>query len=196
MEENTTNNTTATEETGAVDTKETVKTYTQEEVDKLLQSEADKRVASALKKREKDFAKQMAEAEKLRTMDAEQRRDYEFEKEKERFEAERKEFAIMRNKIEATKILGERGLPVAFCDYVVGEDAEEILDKINALERVFNDAVNETVKKRISEHSGSPKAPAIKQAGMTKEEFNKLSLAQRNEIFNTNPTLYRQMTGH
>ena len=55
-----------------------MKTYTEEEVQALLQKEADRRVSSALKKQQKEFETKMAEAEKLKSMDESQRRDYEY----------------------------------------------------------------------------------------------------------------------
>ena len=56
------------------------KTYTEEEVQALIQAEGDRRVSSALKKQQKEFEAKTAEAEKLRAMDENQRKDYEYDK--------------------------------------------------------------------------------------------------------------------
>ena len=57
------------------------KTYTQEEVDKLLQSEADRRVSEALKKQAKKNEEKVREAEKLAKMSADEKYEYELDKE-------------------------------------------------------------------------------------------------------------------
>ena len=100
------------------------KTYTEEEMMNLLQRETDRRVSSALAKQQKKFEEKMAESDKLRQMNEEQRAHYEFEQKVKEFEQQKKEFAIIQNKLEASKILSERGLPAQFVDYIVADDAE------------------------------------------------------------------------
>lgn len=73
---------------------ETPKTYTEEEVRALLQKEGDRRVSQALNKQRKELEKQQAEAEKLRDMDANQRREYEFNQKVAELEQKEREFAI------------------------------------------------------------------------------------------------------
>jgi flagellar motor switch protein FliM len=59
------------------------KTYSQAEVDALLQQESDRRVSSALKKQEeklhKEFETKQREAEKLRSMNENEKFVYELE---------------------------------------------------------------------------------------------------------------------
>lgn len=168
------------------------KTYTEAEVREMLQKEADRRVSSALKKQEKAFNKKMAEADKLRDMDADQRKEYEYEQKVKELEEREKEFTLTQNKLEATKVLANRGLPVEFVDYVVAEDADTMLENINLFDKMFSSAVNDAVSKKIS--NPSPKSGASRQTGMTKEEFRKLTIAQQSEIYRTNPELYKQLT--
>ena len=168
------------------------KTYTESEVQMLLQKEGDRRVSNALKKQQKQFESQMAEAEKLKTMDEAQRKDYEYNQKLEELERREREFTITQNKLEATKVLSSRGLPVEFVDYIVAEDAETMLENINVFEQAFKSAVSDAVAKKIS--NPSPKTGSAKQAGMTREEFSKLNVAQQAEIYRTNPKLYSQLT--
>ena len=99
-------NTNTTVETGAEQVQEQeVKTYTQEEVDKMLQQETDRRVTSALQKQQRKFEAEKAEAEKLRDMDEAQKKEYEFNKRVAELEKREKEFALMENKVSATKVL-------------------------------------------------------------------------------------------
>lgn len=168
------------------------KTYTESEVQALLQREGDRRVSSALKKQQKEFERQTAEADKLRDMDESQRKEYEYTQRLQELEIKEREFAIAQNKLEATKVMANRELPIEFVDYIVAEDAETMMENITAFERLFKGAVADAVAKKIA--SPAPKTGSAKQTGMTKEEFRKLSVAQQTEIFRSNPELYKQMT--
>lgn len=180
-------------DTSTVETGEaTAKTYTEEEVQALLQKEADRRVSSALKKQQKDFENKMAEAEKLKSMDETQRKDYEYNQKLQELEQRERDFTVAQNKLEATKVMANRGLPVEFVDYIVAEDAETMLENINVFERAFKSAVSDAVSKKIS--APSPKNGAPQQTGMTREEFKKLNISQQAEIYRTNPKLYEQLT--
>lgn len=168
------------------------KTYTESEVQALLQREGDRRVSSALKKQQKEFEKKTAEADKLRDMDESQRKEYEYTQRLQELENKEREFAIAQNKLEATKVMANRELPIEFVDYIVAEDAETMMENITTFERLFKGAVADAVAKKIA--SPAPKTGSAKQTGMTKDEFRKLSVAQQSEIYRTNPELYKQMT--
>lgn len=181
--------TTGTDQTGEGSVE---KTYTESEVQALLQREGDRRVTNALKKQQKEFETKQAEAEKLRTMDENQRKEYEYTQKLQELEQREREFTVAQNKLEATKVLANRELPIEFVDYIVAEDADTMMENINVFERAFKAAVADAVAKKIA--SPAPKGGSVKQTGMTKEEFKKLSVAQQSELFRTNPELYRQMT--
>ena len=181
-------------EVSTVETGETVveKTYTESEVQALLQREGDRRVSTALKKQQKEFERKTAEADKLRDMDESQRKEYEYSQRLQELESKERDFAIAQNKLEATKVMANRDLPIEFVDYIVAEDAETMMENITTFERLFKGAVADAVAKKIA--SPAPKTGTAKQTGMTKEEFRKLSIAQQTEIYRTNPELYKQMT--
>lgn len=168
-----------------------VKSYSQEEVSALLQQEADRRVSMALAKQEQKFKQQMAEAEKLKAMDESQRKEYEFEQRLKDFEAKEREFVITQNKLEASKVMATRGLPVAFVDYIVAEDADTMMANINTFETAFKSAVADAVSAKLA--SPTPRTGNVLQTGMTKEGFRKLSTSQQADLFRTNPELYKQM---
>ena len=170
----------------------TAKTYTEEEVQDLLQREADRRVSSALKKQKQEYENKMAEAERLKSMDEAQRKDYEYNQKLQELEQRERDFTVAQNKLEATKVMANRGLPVEFVDYIVAEDAETMLENINVFERAFKSAVSDAVSKKIS--APSPKNGTPQQTGMTREEFRKLNISQQAEIYRTNPKLYEQLT--
>lgn len=168
------------------------KTYSETEVLALIQREADKRVTQALKTQQAKFEQRMSEAEKLRNMDETQRKEYEFEQKLAEFEQQKHDFALLQNKVEASKVLVERGLPVQFVDYVVAADADTMLENINTFEKLFKASVTDAVSARIS--TGTPKGNTTKQTGLTREDFKKMSIAQQSELYNTNPTLYKELS--
>jgi predicted nucleic acid-binding protein len=168
------------------------KAFTEAEVQEMLQKEADRRVSAALKKQQEKFEAKMAEAEKLRGMDEKDRAAYEFEQKVKAFEDERKEFSMAQNKLEAAKVLSNRGLPVSLVDYVVAETAESMMENITTFERIFKSAVNDAVAQKIA--SPTPKGGGVPQTGLTREQFNKLSIVDQQELYKTNPDLYRQLT--
>lgn len=168
------------------------KSFSQEEVNKMLQAEGDRRVSMALAKQEQRFKAQMAEAEKLKAMDESQRKEYEFEQRIKDFEAREKEFVLTQNKLEASKVMAQRGLPVSFVDYLVADNADDMLANINTFEQAFKSAVADAVSAKIA--SPTPRSGSATQTGMTKDAFRKLSMAQQAEVYRTNPELYKQMT--
>lgn len=170
-----------------------VKTYTQEEVDKLLQQETDRRVSSALKKQQEKFAKEKSEAEKLALMNEEQKKEYEFNKKVAELEEKEKEFNIMQNKVSASKIMQEKGLPLAFVDYIVAQDADTMMSNITTFETQWKAAIADAVSARIA--SKSPNSGNVSQTGLSSEGFKKMSVAQQAELYRTNPELYKQLSG-
>lgn len=177
----------STESTG----ESTQKTYTEAEVQALLQSEADRRVSSALKKQQKEFETKMAEAEKLKSMDESQRKDYEYNQKLQELEKREQEFNLAQNKLEATKVLSNRGLPVEFVDYIVADDAESMMENITTFEKLFKACVADEVARKIS--TSTPKSGFTQQKGMTHDDFKRLSIAQRSQLRQSNPELYNQL---
>ena len=167
-------------------------TYTENQVLEMIQKEADKRVSQALAKQQYKFEQKLAEAEKLKAMDESQRKEYEFDKRIEEFEEKEKQFTIIQNKLEASKVMSSRGLPVSFVDYIVAEDAETMMTNINTLETAFKSAVADAVSAKLA--SPTPKTGNVLQTGLTRDQFIKMSAAQQADLYKTNPELYRQMT--
>lgn len=168
------------------------KTYTEQEVQDLLQKETDRRVTSALKKQQQQFENKIAEAERLRNMDEAQRKDYEYNQKIAELEQRERDFNLAQNKLEASKVLSNRGLPITFVDYIVADDADTMLENINIFEKAFKAAVADAVTKKLA--SPTPKTGSVTQTGITKEDFAKMNLAQQAELYKTNPILYKELT--
>ncbi len=100
-----------------------------------------------------------------------------------------KEFNVMQTKNEITKVLSARGLNPQFADLInIGEDIEEAQQRIDLLDKLFKAQVKSEVEKRIS--TTSPQSGSVKTEGLTKEEFNKMSIAEQTQLYKENKELY------
>lgn len=188
---NETNENAAINEEGAANETAETKTYTQEEVDKLLQAEADRRVSQALSKQQKKYEQKLS----LSQLDEQSREKAEKDMKIQELEEQLSEFRALKAKNEVNSVLASRGLNPLFTD-IIGitgkEETEEIQRKIETLDKIFKAAVADEVKKRLS--SSTPKVGISANHEMTKEEFNKLTLAQQSALYVENPELYNKLT--
>lgn len=192
MNENTTNVTeTQIEEGQQVEETTTPKTFTEEEVQELLQRETDRRVTAALKKQERKNQDAVREAQKLAKMNDEDRREYEYQQRMAALEAKEKEFALLENKNEASKILAEKGLSLALVDFIVAEDADTMAANIKTLETAFKASVKAEVEKRIG--GATPKKAIPTNKTITQEDFANMSYTDMLALKQQDPELYRRL---
>lgn len=127
---------------------------TMEELQALLQKEGDKRVSQAQKKwqeKQKEILEaEKAEAAKLAKMSAAERERAKFDKERAEFEVERANFAKEQLKIQTTKELVNEGLPTAFVNYVLADNAEKINENIKSFKSIWDKALEDAVNQRIT----------------------------------------------
>lgn len=174
--------------TTGTENQEGVKTYTQEEVLALLQSEADKRVTAALKKQQAKFEKQLS----LSKLDDHDREKAEKDDRIAELEEQLALFQVERNKSELKTVLSSRGLSAEFADIItIGDDLELAQANIDKLDKLFKAAVKAEVEKRLA--GNTPKGNGNGTASVTKEAAKKMSMAQLNELAQTNPELFNQL---
>lgn len=174
--------------TGAEQNSEpTPKTYTEEEVQALLQKEGDRRVTEALKKAERKQADKAKEAEKLARMNATEKYEYELEQREKAIAEKERALTLAENKNTASKILAEKDIDLALVDFVVAEDAETMDENIKKLAK----GIAKSVEKRLA--SKSPIKAPEQAEGVTKEMFDKMSLADRQHLFDTDRELYNKL---
>lgn len=166
-------------------------TYTKEEVEKLLQKEADRRVTEALKKAEKKKTEAVKEAERLAAMNEQEKYEYQLKQREAAIIEKEKALALSENKNEASKILSEKGLSLSLVDFVVAEDAETMKKNIDLLDKAFKASVKAEIEKRIG--GESPKR-TVSDKGVTKEQFVKMSIGEMNELYKSNPELFKQLS--
>ena len=191
--------TTITNESGAentatetTNTNDTVKTFTLEEVQKMIQSETDKRVTQALKTAELKNNKKVKEAEKLATMSATEKYEYELQQREQAIADKERELTLAENKAAAASILADKGISATLVDLVVTDDADTMHDNIDKLDKAFKASVKAEVEKRLA--SNAPKS-GLSNNTITKESFNKMSLKDAQNLYKTNPELYKKLSG-
>lgn len=185
MDENMTNSNVAEEQ--QVEEQE-VKTYTQEEVLELLQRESDKRVSQALKTQQKKYEKQLS----LSKLDGEERAKAEKDAEIAELREQLAQFQIERNRSELKSVLSSRGLSAEFADIIaINDDIEASQANIDKLDKLFKAAVKAEVEKRLA--GNAPKGNGSTTNEITKESAKKMTMAQLNELANSNPELFEKL---
>lgn len=185
MDENMTNSNVAEEQ--QVEEQE-VKTYTQEEVLELLQRESDKRVSQALKTQQKKYEKQLS----LSKLDGEERAKAEKDAEIAELREQLAQFQIERNRSELKSVLSSRGLSAEFADIIaINDDIEASQANIDKLDKLFKAAVKAEVEKRLA--GNAPKGNGGSTTEITKDSAKKMTMAQLNELANSNPELFEKL---
>ncbi len=183
MEEN--NNVVNTE---GVETQQETKTYSYEEVMELLQRETDKRVTQALKTAEKKHKKEMG----LAKLDDEAREKAEQAERIAELEQLVNEMNVERNRSELKSVLSSRGLSAEFADILlITDDIESSQESIDKLDKLFKAAVKAEVEKRLV--GNVPKGNGGTAPEITKENKNKMSIAELQRLKKTNPELYNNL---
>ena len=163
------------------------KTYTEKE----LQSFVDRRVTEALKTARTKFESEKKEAERLASMSAEERFQEELSQREQALAERERQVALLENRNAASKILADKGISISLVDLVIADSAEDMKARIDTLEKEFNASVQKEIERRLA---GSTPAKVQTKEGITKEDFRKMSLAQQQQLFNTNPDLYKALS--
>lgn len=189
MELNETINNQGQENTGTEQNENTEKTtFTKEEVDALIQKETDRRVSQALATAERKNQAKLREAEKLANMSATEKYEFELQKREQAIAEKEHQLLLAENRAEASKILAEKGLSQTFLDFVIADTADEMNENITKIERAFKASVKSEIEKRLG--NNAPKSSSINNGTMTKEQFSKLSLAEKQKLYQTDRELY------
>ena len=163
--------------------------YTLEEVQKLIQSETDKRITQAQKKWQKEHERALA----LAGMTDDARAAAEKDDRIKDLEAKLQEANRYRARTGVVTLLSEKGLPAQLADAILidPEDDEMNAARVNALDTAIRAAVEAQIKQRLAGHA--PASPTGQQARMTREQYLKLSLAEKQQLARTDPETYREM---
>ena len=176
-------------EGGATTEVKEVKTFTQEEVDKMIS----KRLQRERKDIEAKIEAERKEAEELAKLSEAEKQRKLFEKQVKEFEETKRAFENERLLNETSKQLASKSLPIEFAEMLKGNDAEKTFENIQLFEAKFNEAVEKVVTERL--RGNVPKTTtSLNNTSITKEQFNKMDLAQRQKLFNDNRELYNELS--
>ena len=171
-----------------VDTVE-VKTFTQDEVDKMIS----KRLQRERKDIEAKIEAERKEAEELAKLSEQEKQKKLFEKQVREFEETKRAFENERLLNETSKQLAAKNLPIEFAEMLKGNDAEVTFENIKLFESKFNEAVERVVSERLK--GNIPKTTiSSSNSSITKEQFNKMDLVQRQKLFNNDRELYNELS--
>lgn len=134
-----------------------VLTLTEDEFNQRLQSETDKRVTEALKTSKQKWEKEVSEkiqkereeAERLATMNEEERQKAIAAKREDELNKRESELRRKEMQLEAVKILDEKGLPVKFASTLIGQSADDTMTNISNFEKEWNAALDKKVADRL-----------------------------------------------
>lgn len=183
------------------DQQQETSTFTQDEVNKMIQSETDKRVTSAIKtaqdKWQQEYEAKLeqtkTEAEKLAKMSEAERLQADFNKQKEAFESEKKQYMKEKLELQTVKELSAIGLPTDFSGLLMADSAEAIKANIETFKLQWEQAIEKAVNEKLQ--GTTPKTATQTGKTVTKEQFSKMNYQQKMEIYNTDIDLYNQLKG-
>lgn len=162
------------------------KKYTDADVDAII----DKKFAKWKAEQEKAES----EAKKLSKMNAEDKQKYQLDKREQDLADREAEITRRELTAEAKTILSERGLPIELVDVVNLTDADSVRDSIDAIQKTWEAAVLKGVADKTKGIAPMTKAP-VESGEITKEQFNRMGVRSRNELFERDPELYRKLRG-
>ena len=144
------------------------KKYTQADIDRIVKQ----RLAKAAKAAEKK-SREAAEAEKLKNMSAEEKRDKEIADMKAELAALKAEKQNADMISTASDILKDAGINVSskLVGKLIADTAEETKSNVDEFVKLFNDAVNKGVKAAMKQNGSSPKKKGDGDGGWTKEKI-------------------------
>ncbi len=161
------------------------KKYTDEEVDALIE----RKFAEWQKKHEKQQAKQ-DEADRLKNMSDQERKDHEMEELRKQVSALQKKETMSKMATTARTMLAAKGITVGddLVGMLISEDADATKSAVDSFINAFQDAVNRAVKDALK--GEPPKAGGASK--LTKEQIMKVKdRAERQKLIQENMDLFK-----
>ena len=186
---------------GVQDTNTEPKTFTQEEVNEMLkgyksQEEINDIVNKRLARERKDIKAQIEaevkQAEELAKLSEQEKATKLLEHKEKELNEKIKAFEHERLLNETSKQLASKNLPIEFAEILVGKDAESTFANISLFEVKFNEAREKSVVERLK--GNAPRVATTKVPAITKEDFKKMNMMQRQKLYVENRELYNELT--
>lgn len=145
-----------------------------------------------------DLKAKLAAFEKEKTeksyskMTAEQRKEADLAKQIKDFEKQKAEFTRKQLTLDISTDLQEKGLPKSFAKVLaLSGDSEEIIAIVDEAVKEQQEILKANLKQQLS---GKTTTRNSNNTGVTKEQFNKMTLAERTELYSSNKELYQKLT--
>ena len=88
-------------------------------------------------------------------------------------------------------VLAEKKIPSNLTSFILGEDDEVTEANINIFEDAMKTYVENKVKERLKDSKYTP--PKSGEKKMTREEFNKLTLVEKQKLYDDNPNILDEL---
>ena len=150
------------------------KTFTQEQVNQMIK----KRLEKEKDKFRQQIEAERNEAERLAKMSASEREIELLRKDREKFEAEKQQFAKERMLMETNKQMIQRNLPTDFAEYLLSDSAEKTLDNINQFQKTWDVAINDAVNSKLAGTSPTLPEQDNKQTTFSLDDIKNMSTEQ------------------
>lgn len=138
------------DETAKNEEKQVEKTLNQDEVNRIISERLDKVQAKHQKELTEAVEKAKQETEKLAKMSQEEREKELTAKQAEAIRSKEKELTLRENRLKAGEMLTEKGISLKVVDFLVSENAEEMSERIETFKTVYDEAVQEGIKKALA----------------------------------------------
>ena len=162
------------------------KTFTQDELNAII----DKRLERERKDAQARIDKAVTEAQKLAKMNADERAEHERQELQKKLAEREAEVTKRELRAEAKSQLSDKGLPVELAEVLPDTDADTTSAAVAAVEKVFRAAVEKGVTERLK---GNPPKVGQPAQGTTIAEPEKLTYAQRAELYQKDPSQYKKL---
>ena len=104
----------------------------------------------------------------------------------------KKQFIYEKRVNETSKVLASNNLPIEFADFLISDSDEATTQRVDLFKNAFNEAVEKLVNERLK--GSTPKSSTSKGNSITKEQFSKMGLAERQKLYTENRELYNKLS--
>ncbi|NME94594.1 DUF4355 domain-containing protein [Clostridium cochlearium] len=156
------------------------KTFTEEELQKKVQS-AEDRIRTEYSKKIKALEEELETFKPKKKTEAE----IELEKRIKALEDKEKELQAKELELKVSKTLENNGLPSQLAKYLNTTGVEDVESYLGEIKEVLN--------KHLINNSYKPQDHAGNKTSITKEQFKKMSLMQKQELYKENEALYNKL---
>ncbi|EPB8189296.1 capsid assembly scaffolding protein Gp46 family protein [Clostridium perfringens] len=162
------------------------KFFTQQELEDIIS----KRLAREKNKLEEEKKK----AEKIAAMSAEEKTRHEIEEIKKELERSKKEAAAAKLKEQAGEQLKAYGVDTSLAKFVVGADEEETLMNVKEFKYAWDAAIKMATDKALAGVTPSKPQVIDNESGISKEAFRKMSIIERQNLYQRDKDLYNKLS--